>query len=237
MEPGKDRPRGMEGIALAAMLEQFNAHLAEKCAKAEETQVNRVRADVLAQCRAKAQARLRLDVDGLEGVREIIAEPAALYRGLRWVEVVPPEDFSIPEDWPAMADKISQHRQILAIVNRRGDARELAKRLPQAVHLSANLCGEHRSRLIRYIKWRLKKGCALCVVSTQLIEAGVDVDFPVVFRAFAGLDSIAQATGRCNREGKLPDGPGRVFVFNPPQPSPLGLLRKVENTAKELLCR
>lgn len=97
------------------------------------------------------------------------------------------------------------------------------------------MCGEHRSRLIRYIKWRLKKGCPICVVSTQLIEAGVDVDFPVVFRAFASLDSIAQAAGRCNREGKLQDRLGQVFVFNPPKASPCGLLRKGEDTAKELL--
>ena len=73
------------------------------------------------------------------------------------------------------------------------------------------------------------------MVSTQLIEAGVDVDFPVVFRAFAGLDSIAQAAGRCNREGKLPTGLGQVFIFNPPKCSPVGLLRKGEATAKELL--
>ncbi|PZN83931.1 MAG: CRISPR-associated helicase/endonuclease Cas3 [Candidatus Methylumidiphilus alinenensis] len=173
--------------------------------------------------------------DGLDKVREIIDEPAALYCNLHRVEVILPNDFKAPEDWPAVAEKISQHRQVLVIVNRRGDARELAKLLPQAVHLSANLCGEHRSSLIHDIKLRLKEDSELCVVSTQLIEAGVDVDFPVVFRAFAGLDSIAQAAGRCNREGKLPTGLGQVFIFNPPKCSPVGLLRKGEATAKELL--
>lgn len=173
--------------------------------------------------------------DGLDGVREIVSDPDALHRQLKRVNIVPPADAASREDWPALAERISRHDQVLVVVNRRDDARELAKCLSQAVHLSANLCGEHRSRLLRYIKWRLKKGCRLCVVSTQLIEAGVDVDFPVVFRAYAGLDSIAQAAGRCNREGRLKGKFGQVFLFNPPKPSPRGLLLKGEQTAKELL--
>ena len=71
------------------------------------------------------------------------------------------------------------------------------------------------------------------VISTQLVEAGVDIDFPVVFRALAGLDSIVQAAGRCNREGNF-DGLGHVYVFVPPKPAPQGLLRKGEDTTKEL---
>ena len=77
-----------------------------------------------------------------------------------------------------------------------------------AFHLSAQMCGQHRSDVIEQIKARLQAGQTCRVVSTQLIECGVDLDFPLAFRALAGLDSIAQAAGRCNREGRLESRPG-----------------------------
>jgi CRISPR-associated endonuclease/helicase Cas3 len=89
--------------------------------------------------------------------------------------------------------------------------------------------------VIRGIKARLRNGEEVRVVSTQLVEAGVDIDFPVVYRAMAGLDSIAQAAGRCNREGRLPAGQlGRVVVFAPPKRAPVGLLRQGEDAGREL---
>ena len=95
------------------------------------------------------------------------------------------------------------------------------------------MCGEHRSAVIADIKRRLLAGEAVRVVSTQLVEAGVDVDFPIVYRALAGLDSIAQAAGRCNREGKLERG--QVVVFVPPKPVPPGHLRRAADTTVSLL--
>ena len=78
---------------------------------------------------------------------------------------------------------------------------ELYTLMPKAAyHLSALMCAQHRSEIIRLRKTLSQD---LRVVSTQLVEAGVDIDFPVVYRAMAGLDSIAQAAGRCNREGRL----------------------------------
>ena len=99
------------------------------------------------------------------------------------------------------------------------------------------MCGEHRSQVVARIKCDLAKGIPTRVVSTQLVEAGVDIDFPTVYRAMAGLDSIAQAAGRCNREGKLNalGKLGQVIVFNPPKPSPKGLLLKGEQVCAELL--
>lgn len=152
---------------------------------------------------------------GLENVREIIDDPDALYRALERVNVRLPVDMHTPTDWDALANELSCKDSVLAIVNRRNDARELWKRMPQGtLHLSALMCGAHRSHIITSIKARLKAGIPTRVISTQLVEAGVDVDFPVVYRALAGLDSIAQAAGRCNREGKLERG--EVVVFVPP---------------------
>lgn len=169
----------------------------------------------------------------LPGAREIVAIPEDLSRELRRVRVEWP---SSPEtdSWEALADRIRSHERVLCIVNRRDDARALASLMPpDTIHLSALMCGEHRSRVIRRIREALAGAGSVRVVSTQLVEAGVDIDFPVVFRAMGGLDSIAQAGGRCNREWRLPKG--RLIVFHPPRRSPIGMLRKAEDTTRELL--
>lgn len=119
-----------------------------------------------------------------------------------------------------VADWMAESEQVLCIVNTRKHARLLYDRLkslePDGLyHLSGRMCAAHRQRILKEIRERLNHNPPLpCrVISTQLIEAGVDVDFPKVLRAMAGLDSIAQAAGRCNREGKLMMG--EVCVFYP----------------------
>lgn len=177
---------------------------------------------------------------GLDNVREIMNDPDALYKTLQRVDVNVPSDLQTPRDWQSIADELVQHPSVLCIVSRRDDARELHRLMTakedgkNTLHLSALMCGEHRSKVIADIKVRLKRNEPVRVVSTQLVEAGVDLDFPVVYRALAGLDSIAQAAGRCNREGKQ-DGLGRVVVFVPPKPAPLGLLRQAEDISRSLL--
>ena len=171
---------------------------------------------------------------GLDNVREIIDAPDTLSHDLERVAVAWPQDFHLAQDWDDIAQQVCQHPSVLAVVNSRTDARELHRRMPEGtIHLSALMCGEHRSRVISHVKRRLLAGEAVCVVSTQLVEAGVDVDFPVVYRALAGLDSIAQAAGRCNREGKLDRGEAIVFV--PPKPAPPGHLRRAADTTVSLL--
>lgn len=175
---------------------------------------------------------------GLDGVREIITDPDALYRELKRVEVMLPEDLNAPTSWETLAAELAGHETVLAIVNTRKHARELHHLMPSGtLHLSALMCGAHRSDVISDIKARLKVGQPSRVVSTQLVEAGVDLDFPVVYRALAGLDSIAQAAGRCNREGRLNavGQLGIVKVFVPPQPAPPGLLRTGEDACKSVL--
>jgi CRISPR-associated endonuclease/helicase Cas3 len=173
-------------------------------------------------------------IRGLDNVREIISNPDDLYRDLERVSVTLPQDFHAGQDWDDIAHQVQRHPSILVVVNSRADARELHRRMPkETLHLSALMCGEHRSRVIADIKNRLLAGEATRVVSTQLVEAGVDLDFPVVFRALAGLDSLAQAAGRCNREGKLERG--QVIVFVPPRSAPPGHLRRAAETTTSLL--
>lgn len=172
----------------------------------------------------------------LDNVVEIIPPNLNLYARLKRADIKFPQD-KTPADWSTIAERLKSHTQVLCIVNTRKDCYDLFKLMPDdTIHLSALMCGQHRSTVIAKIKQLLKKGEPLRVISTQLVEAGVDIDFPVVYRAVAGLDSIAQAAGRCNREGKLTGADiGLVYVFIPPGQSPPGMLLKGEQTTFELL--
>jgi CRISPR-associated endonuclease/helicase Cas3 len=171
---------------------------------------------------------------GLDGVREIMNDPDALYRDLTRVTVEIPLDFHARRGWDEIAAELIPQESVLAVVNTRRDCRELHRLMPDGtIHLSATMCGEHRAQVIADIRRRLKEQIPIRVISTQLVEAGVDIDFPVVYRALSGLDSIAQAAGRCNREGKLDHG--KVVVFVPPKSSPPGTLRRAEQTTVSLL--
>lgn len=166
---------------------------------------------------------------GLRCSKEIMGneeEVKLLYQSLIRNQVQFPADIHNTSSWEDISKELIKFEQVLCIVSDRRSCRELHKLMPEGTyHLSALMCGQHRSDIIREIKSKLKNNESVRVISTQLVEAGVDLDFPVVFRAFAGLDSIVQAAGRCNREGKLPDY-GKVIVFNPPRKAPTGLLRK-----------
>ena len=175
-------------------------------------------------------------IDALS-VREIVPQSLDLYHRLKRTNIEFPVDLTMRHTWDDIADELKSHKQALCIVNTRRDCHELFTKMPEGtIHLSASMCGEHRSRVIADIKRRLAAGDSLRVVSTQLVEAGVDIDFPVVYRAFTGLSSVAQSAGRCNREGRL-DGFGRVVVFMPPEPSKIKDLRDGEYAMSDLLER
>ena len=180
-------------------------------------------------------------------VREIVDDVPALYADLERVRVHLPENLNASRSWDDLASEIAGHAAVLAIVGRRADARDLYTRLKAENrdglwHLSGLMCPQHRSDSINAIKEALltrrqilvarQTAAPIRVVSTQLVEAGVDIDFPVVYRALAGLDSIAQAAGRCNREGRLEKG--EVHVFVPPKAPPPGLLRMAEQATRIL---
>ncbi|MBI4727246.1 CRISPR-associated helicase Cas3' [candidate division TA06 bacterium] len=173
---------------------------------------------------------------GLAKPTEIVEDTKDIYDRLKRTEIRIPQDLDERISWEDLAKRLQAHQQVLCVVNTRRDCYDLYKLMPEGtIHLSALMCGRHRSAVIRLIKCKLGKGMPIRVISTQLVEAGVDIDFPIVYRAFAGLSSIAQAAGRCNREGKLNDEGrmGQVHVFVPPKASPPGVLLKAENTTRQ----
>ena len=137
-------------------------------------------------------------------------------------ELCPPESFrrvcfrqAGRLDWDTLSGQLQQHEQVLCVVNSRKSAQEIFTRLSGEgnFHLSTLMYPAHRRAKLEEIRRRLREGPPCRVISTSLIEAGVDVDFPAVFREEAGLDSILQAAGRCNREGKRPVSESIVTLF------------------------
>jgi len=164
-------------------------------------------------CTATQPAIKELVPGNLEPV-EIMEDPAALQKTFKRVTVHYGGKMTDNEVIAGMME----NSQVLTIVNTRRHARILFDLLLEQTtegvyHLSARMCPAHRKEVLAEIKKALLEGKPCRVVSTQLIEAGVDVDFPAVYRSAAGIDSIAQAAGRCNREGRRKDG--FVIVFEP----------------------
>ena len=157
------------------------------------------------------------DLLGFEKIEEIVPAAWHLHEKLRRVHL---HFCTSPLTYQEISEQLLQHPRVLCIVNTRKDAGEIFSRLGESepgalhFHLSRMMCAEHLDHTLHEIKEALQRDAStpIRVVSTQLVEAGVDMDFPVVYRQEAGLDSILQAAGRCNREGKLPEL-GRTEVF------------------------
>ncbi|MBB6441928.1 CRISPR-associated helicase Cas3' [Phycisphaera mikurensis] len=162
-----------------------------------------------------------------ERITRIVPEPERLFEAMRRVAVEPAGHLTDEE----LADRLAREPAALCIVNARRHAAAVLERLrerrPDALHLSAAMCPAHRSDRVAEVKRRLRAGEPCLVISTTVVEAGVDVDFPVVYRALAGFDSVAQAAGRANREGRL-SGLGRVVVFETDHAPPPGVKSGVE---------
>lgn len=149
---------------------------------------------------------------GLEKVRELAPDPPELFRKLERVRVR--HVGTIDDD--ALAAQLRDLDQVLCIVNNRRHARALYQALADqlgAHHLTTLMCAKHRSQVLAEVRVRLKAGEPCRLVSTSLIEAGVDISLPTVYRAEAGLDSVAQAAGRCNRNGEHAAELSEVRVF------------------------
>lgn len=173
---------------------------------------------------------------GIEHIKEIIPNELALHEGLRRVKLEIDDE---GKTYAEIAAKLSEYNKVLCIVNTRKDAKELYDRLPNdgvKLHLSRMMCPAHVYETIDKIKALLKDESQpiVRVIATQLVEAGVDIDFPVVFRQEAGLDSVLQAAGRCNREGKYTIGHAFVFSLSAEQRIPFGSIKDANNARKNL---
>ena len=174
---------------------------------------------------------------GLRNVREIVEDIPGLFKALKRTEEVFVGEFRDQE----IAEKLFSYDQVLCIVNTRRQALNVFNGLPDSednFHLSALMYPKHRTEVLRAVRERLCMGSGIpCrVVSTQLIEAGVDIDFPCVFREVSGIDSIAQAAGRCNRNG-LSKKQEKVYVFRSPQEERGSAFRQAIQSAEKLFER
>lgn len=167
---------------------------------------------VLCTATQPALGQLINDYSPCASVREICPEPEQMYQQFRRVQY---KDDGLLSD-AELIDQLRVREQVLCVVNSRRQAQSLFQSLSDmegSFHLSTMMIPHDRKTVLNEVRNRLKSGKPCRVVSTSLIEAGVDVDFPEVFRALAGLDSIIQAGGRCNREGKRPTGESTVHIF------------------------
>ena len=179
-------------------------------------------------------------LERLGDIREIVPEPKRYFQKLKRVRY---HRIETPLAWEELAGRIKESgNQCLCILNSKKDAVQFARVLldtgineDHLSHLSTNLCGAHRRKVLREVSQRLDNKQPCILVSTQVVEAGVDLDFPVVFRAVGPLDRVVQAAGRCNREGGLP-GRGEVYIFEPKEEkSPRGVYRTALDYARQYL--
>ena len=155
--------------------------------------------------------------------REIIQDTQNIFKDLKRVMPVWPSSRTEKMEWPEVAQGLVEHDQALCVVNLKKHAAELTRAMLEILpsqshgslfHLSTALCPAHRQAVLKKIRALLEEKKTVYLIATQCIEAGVDVDFPVVWRAMGPLESLAQAFGRCNREGRLQpeECEARVFV-------------------------
>lgn len=181
----------------------------------------------------------RRNFSGLKDIRDIIPDEDILQIFSSLSRVIYEWHTEEQWSWQQVASRAKQSKQALIIINTKKDAIACTEAFddPSVLHLSTSMCGAHRRAVLAEAKRRLdpKVNEPCYLVSTQLIEAGVDIDFPLVLRALSPLDSIVQAAGRCNRNGRLSPQKGTAIIFDPVESNGLQSYRTGIQTLKCIL--
>lgn len=222
-----------DSIVIFDEIQTLPVNLAESTMKMLNDMLHLCRCSFLFCTATQPDFQTRHDFSGIDYIMPLVENPASIFTSTKRVKYNAIGDYKV-QSFESIADRVVEQKDsVLIVCNTKKKAMALFECLETrseipVLHLSTNMCQIHRMEVINKVRQMLKNKEKLILCSTQLIEAGVDIDFPVVFRELAPLESIIQSAGRCNREGKLKEG--QVYLFqleNPSQPS-----RQYETFAK-----
>lgn len=205
-----------DSIVIFDEIQTLPVHLAECTMKMLNDMLHLCRCSILFCTATQPNFQTRSDFKGIDHIVPLVENPMAIFAATKRVEYYPIADYEV-QSIDSIAQKVCEEKEsVLIVCNTKKKAKALFDSIKekgnmQVLHLSTNMCQKHRMAVVDKVKGKLKNGEKLILCSTQLIEAGVDMDFPIVFRELAPLESIIQSAGRCNREGKLEKG--KVFLF------------------------
>lgn len=205
-----------DSIVIFDEIQTLPVHLAECTMKMLNDMLHLCSCSILFCTATQPNFQTRSDFKGIDHIVPLVENPMAIFAATKRVEYYPIADYEV-QSIDCIAQKVCEEKEsVLIVCNTKKKAKALFDSIKekgniQVFHLSTNMCQIHRMAVIDEVKSKLKNDEKLILCSTQLIEAGVDMDFPIVFRELAPLESIIQSAGRCNREGKLEKG--KVFLF------------------------
>lgn len=205
-----------DSIVIFDEIQTLPVNLAECTMKMLNDMLHLCRCSFLFCTATQPNFQTRKDFCGIDHITPLVENPASIFASTKRVKYIPIDDYKA-QSFESIADYVmEQNDSVLIVCNTKKKAMALFDKLKEmneipVLHLSTNMCQIHRMEVINEVKQKLKDGEKLILCSTQLIEAGVDIDFPVVFRELAPLEAIIQSAGRCNREGKLKEG--QVYLF------------------------
>lgn len=205
-----------DSIVIFDEIQTLPVNLAECTMKMLDDMLHLCRCSFLFCTATQPNFQTRKDFRGIDHITPLVENPASVFTSTKRVKYIPIDDYKA-QSFESIADCVmEQNDSVLIVCNTKKKAMTLFDNLKEkseipVLHLSTNMCQIHRMEVINNVRQKLKDGEKLILCSTQLIEAGVDIDFPVVFRELAPLESIIQSAGRCNREGKLKEG--QVYLF------------------------